>query len=66
MPDSSLYVADGENHELAAAAKVGLHAVLLRNSSRDNDRELLREAREWQGDIVEALPEVVNLVGTNF
>lgn len=65
-PDSSLYVADGENHELAAAAEVGLHAVLLRNSSRDNDRELLREAREWQGDVVEALPEVVNLVGTNF
>lgn len=66
MPESSLYVADGENHELAAAAKVGLHAVLLRNLSRDNDRELLREAREWQGDVVESLPEVVNLVGTNF
>lgn len=66
MPESSLYVADGENHELAAAAKVGLHAVLLRNLSRDNDRELLREAREWQGDVVESLREVVNLVGTNF
>jgi putative hydrolase of the HAD superfamily len=62
-PEGSLYVADGENHELAAATKVGLHAVLLRNSSRDNDRELLREAREWQGDIVEALPEVINLMG---
>jgi putative hydrolase of the HAD superfamily len=66
MPDASLYLADGENHELAAAAKVGLHAVLLRNSSRDNGHELLREAREWQGDIVEALPEVINLVSTNF
>ena len=66
MPEGSLYVADGENHELAAAAKVGLHAVLLRNSSRDDNREVLREAREWQGNIVEALPEVVNLVGTNL
>ncbi len=62
-PGVCLYVADGENHELAAAAKVGLHSVLLRNSSRDNNREVLREAREWQGDTVETLPEVVNLVG---
>jgi putative hydrolase of the HAD superfamily len=66
MPDTSLYIADGENHELAAAAKVGLHAVLLRNPSRDNDRELLREAREWQGDVVEALPEVTKLAGVKF
>lgn len=63
MPEGSLYVADGENHELAAAAEVGLHAVLLRNSSRDDNREVLREAREWQGNIVEALPEVINLMG---
>jgi putative hydrolase of the HAD superfamily len=62
-PAASLYIADGENHELAAAAEVGLHSVLLRNSSREENREVLREAREWQGDIVETLPEVINLMG---
>lgn len=60
-PALCLYLADGENHELAAAAKVGLRAVLLRNSQRDNGSELLREAREWQGDAVCTLSEVFTL-----
>ena len=60
-PEDCLYIADGENHELAAAAKVGLHAVLIRNSSRDNDSELLREAREWQGDSIDSLTNVLQL-----
>ena len=60
-PEDCLYIADGENHELAAAAKVGLHAVLIRNSSRDNDSELLREAREWQGDAICTLSEALTL-----
>jgi putative hydrolase of the HAD superfamily len=61
MPEDCLYVADGENHELTAAAKVGLHPVLIRNSSRDNATELLREAREWQGDSVDSLTELLQL-----
>ena len=60
-PERCLYIADGENHELAAAAKVGLHSVLLRNSSRDNGNELLREAREWQGDSIDSLTNVLQL-----
>jgi len=63
IPEHCLYIADGENHELAAAAKVGLHPVLLRNLSRDNSAELLREAREWQGSTVCTLPELLELVG---
>src|SRR6266511_2696167 len=63
MPERCLYVADGENHELAAAAKVGLHSVLIRNSSRDNGSELLREAREWQGTAISSLPEAITLLG---
>ena len=63
IPEHCLYIADGENHELAAAAKVGLHPVLLRNSSRDNSAELLREAREWQGSTVCTLLELLELVG---
>jgi putative hydrolase of the HAD superfamily len=62
-PEDCLYIADGENHELAAAAKVGLHSVLIRNPSRDNGNELLREAREWQGTAITALPEVIKVVG---
>jgi putative hydrolase of the HAD superfamily len=61
MPEDCLYVADGENHELTAAAKIGLHPVLIRNSSRDNATELLREAREWQGDSVDSLTELLQL-----
>ena len=62
-PEHCLYIADGENHELAAAAKGGLHPVLLRNLSRDNSAELLREAREWQGSTVCTLLELLELVG---
>lgn len=62
-PEACLYIADGENHELTAAAKVGLHPVLFRNLSRDNRGDALREAREWQGNIVSVLPEVLTLVG---
>jgi putative hydrolase of the HAD superfamily len=63
IPEHCLYIADGENHELAAAAKVGLHPVLLRNLSRDNSAELLREAREWPGSTVCTLLELLELVG---
>jgi putative hydrolase of the HAD superfamily len=61
-PESCLYIADGENHELTAAAKVRLHPVLLQNSSRDNSSELLREAREWQADSIGSLTEVLQRV----
>jgi putative hydrolase of the HAD superfamily len=62
MPDACLYIADGENYELSAAADVGMQAVLIRNSSQDNDKELLREAKEWQNTAVNTLIEVLNLV----
>ena len=61
IPERCLYVADGENHELTAAAKVGLHSVLIRNASRDNGSELLREAREWPGSAISTLPDVLTL-----
>ena len=61
-PEDCLYIADGENHELAAAAKVGLHPVLIKNLYQDSRSELLREAREWQGDTISTLAEVLRLV----
>ena len=60
-PDSCLYIADGENHELATAAKVGLHPVLIRTTSQRTGK-LHQEAREWQGVTVTGLLEVVQLV----
>jgi putative hydrolase of the HAD superfamily len=63
IPERCLYIADGENHELAAAAKVGLHSVLIRNLSRDNENELLREAKEWQGAAISSLSEAITLLG---
>lgn len=62
-PKQCVYIADGENYELAAAAKVGLHPVLIRNVSADNRKDLFREAKEWQGSAITTLSEVPALVG---
>lgn len=61
-PESCLYVADGEDFELAAAARVGLAPVLIRPSPPDKLRELHREAKEWQGPSISNLPEVLELL----
>ena len=63
MPASCLYIADGEDHELKAAASVGLHPVLIRTSSQRNRGELHQEARDWQGPGIDSLKEVLQLVG---
>jgi putative hydrolase of the HAD superfamily len=63
IPEDCIYIADGENYELAAAAKVGLRAVLIRTSSLESLGELRREAREWQGDTVSTLSDVPALLG---
>jgi putative hydrolase of the HAD superfamily len=61
-PEQCLYIADGENYELAAAAKVGLHPLLIRNSAQNITRELHREAREWQGEAVTGLTGALHLL----
>jgi putative hydrolase of the HAD superfamily len=58
-PGDCLYIADGENYELAAAAKAGLHPVLIRNPAAKNRPELFREAGEWQGCVISELSEVL-------
>ena len=63
MPASCLYIADGEDHELKAAASVGLHPVLIRTSSQKNRSELHQEARDWQGPSIDSLKEVLQLIG---
>jgi putative hydrolase of the HAD superfamily len=61
-PGECLYVADGENYELAAAAQAGLHPVLIRNPLSQKRPDLFREAAEWQGRAVSELSEVLNIV----
>lgn len=63
MPENCLYIADGEDHELTAAAKVGLHPVLIRTFSRETRNEVHQEAREWPGPSIDSLKEVLALVG---
>jgi putative hydrolase of the HAD superfamily len=58
-PEDCIYVADGENYELTAAAQVGMHPVLIKTSASHS--EVRREAREWQGDSVSSLPEVLKI-----
>jgi putative hydrolase of the HAD superfamily len=62
-PSDCLFVADGENYELKGAAAVGIHPMLIRMPSRVIRGEVLREAREWQGDVIAALPELLETVG---
>ena len=58
-PEECLYVADGENFELTAAAQIGIHPVLIKTS--ESLSEVRREAREWQGDTITSLPELLEI-----
>ena len=55
-PKECLYVADGENYELAAAAEVGMQAILIKTSNTAS--EIRREAREWSGASIATLSEI--------
>lgn len=61
-PEESVYVADGENLELAAAAALGMRPILVRNPLRDHSRELFREAREWRGETINHLSELLTRI----
>ena len=61
-PQDCLYIADGENHELKAAAAFGMNPVLIRPKSHEPRGDLRQEAREWQGPTISALAEVLGLI----
>ena len=61
-PEDCLYIADGENHELKAAADFGMSPVLIRPTSDEPRGELRQEAREWEGPTISALAEVLGLI----
>jgi putative hydrolase of the HAD superfamily len=51
-PEACVYVGDGADDELAGAAGVGMRPILLRTQSQ----------RDWDGEAIDRLPEVVELV----
>jgi putative hydrolase of the HAD superfamily len=61
-PEECLYIADGENHELKAAADFGMSPVLIRPTSYEPRGEFRQEAREWQGFTISALAEILALI----
>ena len=62
-PESCLYIADGEEYELAAAARIGLQPVLIRSSAEESLSVSHNEAREWRGPAIATLPEVLAMAG---
>ena len=65
-PKDCLYIADGENHELKAAAAFGMNPVLIRPKSHGPRGDLRQEAREWQGATISSLTEVLVLINTTI
>lgn len=61
-PSESLYVGDGEDHELAGAAAAGLHPVLFRRPATNISGRSHEEARQWQGKAIADLAEVLELL----
>ncbi|MBM4261785.1 MAG: HAD family hydrolase [Deltaproteobacteria bacterium] len=62
-PGDCLYVADGENFELAAAKEVGMQPVLIKSS--ESHSEVRREAREWQGPVISTLAQVIGYTNSH-
>ncbi len=62
-PKSTLYVADGENGELAAAAAVGMSGVLIRTSYQDPPFHRQPHVEPWDGPEIGWLKDVLELVG---
>ena len=60
-PGECLYVADGDNGELAAAKKIGMEVVMIRPSSLLNDYRQDPED-DWAGPRIERLSDLLSLL----
>jgi putative hydrolase of the HAD superfamily len=58
-PEQCLYIADGIGQELASAARLGMHAVMI-HTADDRADDPYRE--DWDGPKISHLQEVLNLV----
>ena len=60
-PHECMYIADGENYQLTAAANLGLHSVLIKSPTQATRQGLPGEAMEWQGRTIGCLTEALEL-----
>src|SRR5262249_18263460 len=58
---SCLYIADGEDHELTAALKIGLHPVSFRPQPDARHRKPDEEVYTWQRKTIDNLLAVLEL-----
>lgn len=61
-PRQCLYVGDGGSQELTGAARVGMHAVLLRAHEEHKDNSVRYDADVWRGSSVSTLSEIIGLL----
>ena len=61
-PEDCLYVGDGSSRELTGALKVGMHPVWLRIPEEINEDNFRIDQEEWDGVIISALKEVLDLL----
>jgi putative hydrolase of the HAD superfamily len=58
-----IYIGDGSSRELTGARAVGLRAVLLRIPTESGPDVYRIDQEDWQGEVIESLEEVPNLLG---
>lgn len=58
-PDHILYVGDGSDGELAGAAAVGMHPLLVTPSLADTYDAQRPEVAQWTGERIATIPEVL-------
>lgn len=61
-PQECLYVGDGDSNELAGAAQVGMHPVLIQAPHIGIGAAYRDTLTEWQGPTISSLSEVLALV----
>jgi len=61
-PEACVYVADGENYELSAAAACGLSPILMRPRAEGPRSATRPEASTWRGHAITALTELFELI----
>ncbi len=60
-PSDCLYVGDGIGRELAGAAEVGMHPVMIRTPDY-SAHPMSMEVADWSGPLVSSLTEILELL----
>jgi len=61
-PEECLYVGDGMSQELTGAAAVGMHPVLIAPSDEEAPDYGESQRHDWEGDRVERLSEILDML----